>query len=208
MIGIAVVEDNSSFREALDQIIHDMPGTVLKGSFASPFQALQHLPVLKPDVVIADISMPEMTGIELIRMVKPLLPSSQFLVCTVHDDNETVFESLRAGATGYLLKDAAAKEIQQAIIEVHHGGSPMSPYIARKVIGFFQHQPPVTGKSSYDLSGREKEVLDLISKGLQYKEIAAALDISMETVKKHLRNIYNKMQVSNRIEAINKYRTQ
>ena len=134
-----------------------------------------------------------------------MLPGTQFMVCSIHDDNDTIFEALKCGASGYVLKDpVTAEEIIKAIRDLYSGGSPMSPYIARKVIGSFQK--PVKDNESFALSVREKEVLELLSKGLLYKEIAECLGVTHETVKKHLKNIYQKLHVQNKIEALNKFR--
>ena len=146
-----------------------------------------------------------MRGTELIVRLKDRLRHTQFMVCTIHDDNDTIFEALKCGASGYILKDPiTANEIVKAIRDLYNGGSPMSPYIARKVIGTFQK--PVINDVNSLLSQREKEVLGLVAEGLLYKEIAIRLAISAETVKKHLKNIYQKLHVQNKVEALNKFR--
>ena len=163
------------------------------------------LPGQPTDIVIADISLPGMRGTELIVRLKDKMPQTQFMVCSIHDDNDTIFEALKCGASGYILKDpVTADEIIKAIHDLYKGGSPMSPYIARKVIDSFQK--PVESNENSTLSIREREVLELLAKGLLYKEIAEKLGVTHETVKKHLKNIYQKLHVQNKIEALNKFR--
>jgi DNA-binding NarL/FixJ family response regulator len=146
-----------------------------------------------------------MKGTELIVRLRDKLRHTLFMVCTIHDDNDTIFEALKCGAAGYILKDpVTADEIIKAIRDLYNGGSPMSPFVARKVIGTFQK--PVINDVNSLLSQREKEVLELVAQGLLYKEIALRLTISAETVKKHLKNIYQKLHVQNKVEALNKFR--
>ena len=205
MITISIVEDNDQFRNALDMIINSQKEFLLLGSYSSAEKAMNELLSKPPDIVISDISLPGMRGTELIVRLKDKMPSTQFMVCSIHDDNDTVFEALKSGASGYILKDpVTADDIIKAIRDLYNGGSPMSPFIARKVISSFQ-KPAVTDQTTL-LSQREKEVLELLSKGLLYKEIAQQLFISPETVKKHLKNIYQKLHVQNKIEALNKFR--
>lgn len=205
MITITIIEDNAAFRQALETIINDQEDFVLASSFDSAEKALPSIQAKPVDIVITDISLPGMRGIELIVQLKQKLPQTQFMVCTIHDDDDTVFEALKCGASGYLVKEPiTVEEIIKAIRDLYNGGSPMSPFIARKVISSFQ-KPMLTDESSL-LSSREKEVLELLSKGLLYKEIAERLGITHETVKKHLKNIYQKLHVQNKIEAVNKFR--
>lgn len=205
MITISVVEDNEQFRYALETIIRQKDDMALIGSYDSAEKALVGLQQHPTDIVIADISLPGMRGTELIVRLKDKMPQTQFMVCSIHDDNDTIFEALKSGASGYILKDPiTADEIIKAIHDLYNGGSPMSPYIARKVISSFQKQ--VIGEDSTLLSLREKEVLELLSKGLLYKEIAEKLGVTHETIKKHLKNIYQKLHVQNKIEALNKFR--
>lgn len=205
MITVSIVEDNDQFRNALETIINGQKELALIGSFASAEKAMNELLNNPPDIVISDISLPGMRGTELIVRLKDKMPHTQFMVCSIHDDNDTIFEALKCGASGYILKDpVTADEIIKAIHDLYNGGSPMSPFIARKVIGSFQ-KPAVNDENS-TLSIREKEVLELLSKGLLYKEIAERLGVSHETVKKHLKNIYQKLHVQNKIEALNKFR--
>jgi DNA-binding NarL/FixJ family response regulator len=205
MIKVAIVEDNDQFRTALETIVNQEKDTTLAGSYTSAEKALSALERTTPDIAIVDISLPGMRGTELIVRLKDKLPHTQFMVCSIHDDNDTIFEALKSGASGYILKDpVTATEIVKAIHDLYNGGSPMSPFIARKVIGTFQ-KPMISDANSL-LSQREKEVLELVAKGLLYKEIAQRLTISTETVKKHLKNIYQKLHVQNKVEALNKFR--
>ena len=202
MIKIAIVEDNKIFREALIELIRSQANLQLVGEFASAEYALKEMPQLHPDIVIADIEMEGMNGIEMITHLKQIMPNTEYLVCTIHDSTEIVFEALRAGASGYILKDSGSESIIKAIAELYQGGAPMSPYIAKKVISEF-NKPKANDFTSV-LTEREMEILHHTSKGLLNKEIADKLLVSCETVKKHLRNIYVKLQVNNKIEALNK----
>ena len=205
MIKVAIVEDNDHFRTALETIVRQEKDLTLTGSFTSAEKALSALEESPPDIAIVDISLPGMRGTELIVRLKDKIRQTQFMVCTIHDDNDTIFEALKSGASGYILKDpVTAIEILKAIHDLYNGGSPMSPFIARKVIGTFQK--PMINDANSLLSQREKEVLELVSQGLLYKEIAIRLTISPETVKKHLKNIYQKLHVQNKVEALNKFR--
>ena len=205
MIKVAIVEDNDHFRAALETIVNQEKDLTLAGSYTSAEKALSALEQSPPDIAIVDISLPGMRGTELIVRLKDKIRQTQFMVCTIHDDNDTVFEALKSGASGYILKDpVTAIEIVKAIHDLYNGGSPMSPFIARKVIGTFQ-KPTINDVNSL-LSQREKEVLEQVAQGLLYKEIAIRLAISPETVKKHLKNIYQKLHVQNKVEALNKFR--
>jgi len=205
MIRVSIIEDNDQFRKALEIIINQVMDTTLAGSYTSAEKAMVGLLQSPPDIAIVDISLPGMAGTELILRMRDKIRNTQFMVCTIHDDNDTIFEALRCGAAGYILKDpVTVEEISKAIHDLYNGGSPMSPFIARKVISAFQ-KPTINDPNSL-LSLREKEVLELVSKGLLYKEIAFRLEISTETVKKHLKNIYQKLHVQNKVEALNKFR--
>ena len=205
MIKVAIVEDNDQFRKALESIINQERDTELLGSYTSAEKALVGLEQSPPDIAIVDISLPGMRGTELIVRLIGKLRQTQFMVCTIHDDDDTIFEALKCGASGYILKDLiTSSEIAKAIRDLYNGGSPMSPFIARKVIGSFQK--PVVKDVSSLLSQREKEVLALVAQGLVYKEIALLLAISTETVKQHLKHVYHKLHVQNKIEALNKFR--
>ena len=205
MIRVAIIEDNDQFRKALETIINQVQDTVLQGSYTSAEKAMIGLQQSPPDIAIVDISLPGMRGTELIVRMKDKIRNTQFMVCTIHDDDETIFDALKSGASGYILKDpVTVEEISRAIHDLYNSGSPMSPFIARKVIGTFQ-KPAISDPNSL-LSLREKQVLELVAKGLLYKEIAIRLEISAETVKKHLKNIYQKLHVQNKVEALNKFR--
>lgn len=205
MIRVAIVEDNDQFRKALETIVNQINDTTLLGSYTSAEKAMIGLQQSPPDIVIVDISLPGMRGTELIVRLRDKIRNTQFMVCTIHDDDDTIFEALRCGASGYILKDpVTVEEISKAIHDLYNGGSPMTPFIAKKVIGTFQK--PTINDSNSLLSLREKEVLELVAKGLLYKEIAIKLEISTETVKKHLKNIYQKLHVQNKVEALNKFR--
>ena len=207
MLQIILLEDNLHYRHGLEQIIHDMSGVTLIGSYSNAEAVLKKIDLLKPDIFIVDINLEGMSGIEFIRRAKPFVPDAEFLMCTINDDNTNIFESLKSGATGYMLKESSADEIRNAITEIAAGGSPMSAYISRRVIASFNahtDKPPAPAAES--LTEREVEVLNHLARGLQYKEIADRLDISTGTVKKHIRNTYIKLQVQNKVEAINKFR--
>jgi DNA-binding NarL/FixJ family response regulator len=189
----------------LEAIIQSQSEMALAGSYESAEKALIALPGNPTDVVICDINLPGMRGTNLILQLKDKIPQTQFMVCSIHDDDETIFEAMKFGASGYILKNpVTADDIIRAIHDLYNGGSPMSPFIARKVISSFQ-KPTVSTESSM-LSIREKEVLEFLAKGLLYKEIADKLGVSHETVKKHLKNIYQKLHVQNKIEALKKMR--
>lgn len=205
MITVSIVEDNDQFRSALEEIIGGQQELALTGSYTSAEKALPALTQTPPDIVIVDISLPGMRGTELIVRLKNKMPDTQFMVCSIHDDNDTIFEALKCGASGYILKDpVTTSEIVKAIHDLYNGGSPMSPFIAKKVIQSFQK--PLIHDANSLLSQREKEVLELLARGLLYKEIAQQLGVGTETVKKHLKNIYQKLHVQNKIEALNKFK--
>jgi NarL family two-component system response regulator LiaR len=204
MISISIVEDNPDFRNVITNFLKSQDQFNVRGVYAAGETALKGLVKDAPDIAIIDIKMPGISGIELITKVKQNIPGTQYLVCTAHFDNETVFKALQAGALGYILKDADGDIISKAIIELHNGGSPMSPCIARKVIAQFQNSRK--RDVEYELTPREDEILRQLAKGLLYKEIADQADISPFTVKNHLKNIYRKLQVQNKVEAVNKYK--
>lgn len=174
--------------------------------------AIQRLPKLNPDVVLMDIDLGgEETGIDCVGELKPIMTSTNFMMCTVYEEEDKIFEALKAGASGYILKKTAPAKLLESIRELNEGGSPMSSQIARKVVAAFQKKEPQQAIAATNnpeiniLSHREKEILELLSKGLMYKEIAAKLNISQETIRKHAYHIYEKLHVGNRVEAINKF---
>ena len=199
-ITVSVVEDNTSFRASLVQLIRSTEELQLLSEYGNAEEAIDILNK-KPDIVIIDIVLPGKTGLELISEIKDRDERIQFLVCSSYDDDERIFAALEAGASGYIMKDYNAGEIVSAIRELYFGGSPMSPYIARRVISSFQRK-----KDNNDgiLTEREKEILNLAATGKVYKEIADSLEITHETVKSHMKKIYHKLHVQNRVEAINK----
>lgn len=202
MIAVAIVEDIKEIREGLQLLIDSSNDFLCKEVYASAEDALKGLPSSQPDVILMDINLPGMNGIECIRQLKPQCPDTLFIMSTIYEDDENIFESLKVGATGYLLKKTEPSKILEAIKEVHAGGSPMSSQIARKVIASFQ---PKSGIDDvHILTPREKEILKALSKGLRYKEIAFEMQISIETVRSHVRRVYEKLQVQSRTEALNK----
>ena len=172
-------------------------------------EAVRSIPILKPDVVLMDINLgTEESGIDCVKALKQLVPATNFMMCTVYEEDEKIFQALSAGASGYILKKTAPARLLGAIRELYQGGAPMSSQIARKVVSAFQNKPEPTSQEASELeqlSNREKEILEQLSRGLMYKEIAAELFISPETVRKHVYHIYEKLHVTNRIEAVNKY---
>ena len=203
-VGVAVVEDNPGLRRSLTRIINHATGMRCLAAYADGKMALTQLPALKPDVVLMDINMPVMNGIECTERLKLVLPETQVIMVTVYEDAESVFRALQAGACGYLLKRSSSGEIVDAINEVRGGGAPMTSEIARKVVLSFQ-KPPAQPGSKVELSQREKEILELLSQGFANKEIADKLAISYQTVKVHVKHIYEKLHVRSRSEALMKY---
>lgn len=202
-ITIGIVEDLDEVREGLQQFISLNNEFKVLDTYKTAEEAMHDLPELKPDIVIMDINLPGMNGIECIRKVKDKLPGTQFMMFTVYENDEKVFEALKAGASGYLLKNTGLVQLIEALKELHTGGSPMSANIARKLVNIFREQEK--NKASVEvLSQRENEVLQWLSKGLLYKEIADKLSISTATVRQHIHKIYEKLHVQNRTEAINK----
>lgn len=206
-ISVAIVEDNNDIRLALEQIIESSDDYTLAGSCISGEEALVKLPILNPKVVLMDIGLGGINGIEVVRELKTIHPAMLFIMCTIYDDDEKIFEALSAGASGYILKKTSPLKMLEGIRELIEGGAPMSSQIARKVVDAFKNKPVVASVSTpLDvLSKRENEILEMLSTGLLTKEISDKLAISVETVRKHVYHIYEKLHVSNRIEAVNKY---
>lgn len=202
MIQVVIIEDIKEIREGLQLLIDSSDGFTCTKTYSSAEQAIEQLPTACPDVALMDINLPGINGIEAVRKLKIQCPGTQFIMSTVYEDDENIFESLKAGASGYLLKKTAPSKILDAIIEVYEGGSPMSSQIARKVIASFQRKDSIDDVEI--LTPKEKEVLKSLAKGLRYKEIADELNVSIETIRSHARNIYEKLQVQSRVEALNK----
>lgn len=206
-IRVAIVEDNNDIRQALEQIIEMAEGYTLAGSCINGEEALNKIPNLTAAVVLMDINLGGINGIECVRILKDLYPEMLFMMCTVYEEDEKIFEALSAGASGYILKKTTPDKLLNAITELYEGGAPMSSQIASKVVAAFKNKPIVSlSIDSLDmLSRREKEILEALSKGLLYKEIAEQLFISSQTVRKHVYHIYEKLHVTNRVEAVNKF---
>jgi len=202
-IKVIVVEDEPEIREWLRLVLAGSEKTECLASFADAETCLHYFHQYTPDVVIMDIHLPGMSGIDCIRKLKPDNSGVQFMMFTVFEEDSYVFESLCSGATGYILKNTTSEKLTDAIIDLSQGGSPMSTTIARKVINSFQ-RPARSQDELQKLSQREQEILNLLAGGYRYKEIAALLFISVETVRTHIRNIYEKLQVQSRTEALNK----
>jgi DNA-binding NarL/FixJ family response regulator len=204
-ITIVIVEDLDEVREGLGNFLSLDPDLSVAGAYKTADDAAQGIITLKPDVVIMDINLPGTNGIDCIRQIRSRVPATQFMMFTVYENDEKVFEALQAGASGYLLKSTGLPHIIEALKELHRGGSPMSANIARKLVKFFQHPPrTVPSTSNPTLSPRETDILTLLAQGLLYKEIADRLSVSTSTVRQHIHHIYEKLHVQNRTEAINK----
>jgi len=204
MISVSLVEDHADTRESLVTVIAGAPGFRCVGAHASAEDALRHIPTQKPDVALVDINLPGMSGIECVAKLKVLLPDLPILMLTTYEESDLIFNSLRAGARGYLLKKMAPMELIPAIEQVHAGGAPMSMPVASKVVDYFQ-QRQTTATEVERLTAREHEILALLAEGFLYKEIGQRLGISFSTVRAHLRNIYEKLHVQSRTEATAKY---
>ena len=206
-ITVCIVDDVNELRHALEEIVSSADGYKCIGTMSNTTEALTRIPLLKPDVVLMDINLGESeSGIDLVRELKPKMTATNFMMCTVYEEDEKIFEALNAGASGYILKKTAPGKLLEAIRELYQGGAPMSSQIARKVVAAFQKHTAAPGANDLaSLSNRENEILELLSRGLMYKEIAAALFISQETVRKHVYHVYEKLHVSNRVEAVNKF---
>lgn len=202
-ITLAIVEDLDEVRDGLKNFISLSSDFKVLDTFKTAEEAVEDLPKLKPNIVIMDINLPGMNGIECIRRVKDKSPGTQFMMFTVYENDEKVFEALKAGASGYLLKNTGLVQLIEALKELFNGGSPMSSNIARKLVTLFRETRNDT-PSLEVLSQRENEILQLLSKGLLYKEIAGQLTISVATVRQHIHKIYEKLHVQNRTEALNK----
>lgn len=204
-IRVAIIEDQKDTRKMLSILVNDNEGYECVASFGNGEDALAQIPNLAPDVVLVDIHLPGgISGIEAVKRLKGLCADAQYIMCTSLEDADNIFSALQAGATGYITKATPPSKILEAITDACKGGSPMSSQIARKVISFFQAKQDKINKELDKLSAREQEILEYLSKGYRYKEIAATLYVSIETVRKHIHNIYEKLQVNSRTDALNK----
>ena len=204
MIKVVVVEDNDSIREGLNILINGTEGYSCIACYSDCESMLKNINKFSPDVLLMDIGLPGMNGIEGIKKVKLMIPELAILILTIYEENDLIFDALCAGACGYLVKKTPPSKLLEAIREAHEGGAPMSSHIARKVIDFFQKKPASSQKSNYDLTPREKEILTGLVEGHNFKAIADSLFISIETVRFHFRNIYKKLHVHSQSEAVAK----
>jgi DNA-binding NarL/FixJ family response regulator len=208
-IRIALVDDDQELRSCIAALLCKTADLLVVGSYGSAEQALAQIPGCNPEVVLMDINLPKMDGVECVRQLKKLLPSVQILMLTMYEDNDRLFNSILAGADGYLLKRSVTAQLVESIREVKAGGSPMTPQIARRVFHYFRSAPPQAVQTPQgtieDLTEREKEVLELLARGLQFKQIGESLNLSLDGVRFHLRNIYAKLHVHSRTDAVVKY---
>ncbi|GAB4014623.1 response regulator transcription factor [Spirosoma sp. KCTC 42546] len=203
-ITVAIVEDKEPIRQSLAILVDGADGFSCQATFETAEAALEYLPGHCVDVVLMDIDLPGMNGIDCVRHLKTRCPDTQFMMCTMYDEDETVFEALKAGANSYILKRSPPHKLLEAITELHEGGAPMSSTIARKIAGSF-HVNTSTPSELDVLTPREREILDRLAKGHSHKEVANELFVSPTTVRKHIFNIYEKLQVHSKVEAVNKY---
>ena len=201
-ITVSIVEDDHETRASLAELIRNTPGLSCLGTYATAEDALEGVPHEKPDVVLVDIRLPGISGIRCVSQLKSQIPDLRVLMVTTYEERELIFDSLRAGASGYILKKASRSELLQAIEQVHSGGAPMSMPIARKLVNYFQRSP---GSDMDSLTGREQDILRLLARGDQYKQIAEKLGISLDTVRTHVRHIYEKLHVRSRTAATIKF---
>ncbi|HWX22870.1 MAG TPA: response regulator transcription factor [Candidatus Binatia bacterium] len=203
-IKVAIVEDDEGIRTSLTALIRRAPTLKLIGDYPDAETALQGIPRRPPEVVLMDINLPRMNGMECVRQLKTALPAVQFLMLTVYEDSESLFNSLKAGASGYLLKRTASARLLEAIHDVHSGGSPMTPQLARRVVQFFVRVPE-SGSPLARLTPGEREFLEQLANGYAYKEIADRMKISIDTVRSYVRTVYEKLHVHSRTEAVVKF---
>jgi DNA-binding NarL/FixJ family response regulator len=201
LLKVAIVEDDLRWRTNLERLLQETGSLECVGSYGSGEEAVRDLPARRPQVVLMDINLPGISGVECTRQLRALLPETHIVMLTVYDDSDRIFHALQMGASGYLLKRASADEILQAVQDVHRGGAPMSAYIARKVVQSFQRESPST-KPDEGLSKRESEVLGYVARGYSDKEVADALGLTAATVRSYLKTIYGKLHVHSRTQAI------
>jgi DNA-binding NarL/FixJ family response regulator len=205
MISVAIVEDDEIFSTGVQTLINTTSEFRCVAAYANAEEALARLPALAPNVVLMDINLPNASGVECVRKLKPLLPDTEILMLTALDDGEHICQAIQAGATGYLIKQGKPEELLTAIQELHNGGSPISAGIARKVMTALRQLGPAPNETD-NLSQREREVLDSLAKGHRYKEVATDLNLSPHTVRTHVQHIYKKLHVQSRSAALKKHR--
>jgi DNA-binding NarL/FixJ family response regulator len=201
-IKVAIFEDNNRLREGLHQLINGSPGFTCVGSYANCDNVVKHITSMQPDVVLMDIEMPGISGIEGVMKIKENFPEIKILMETIFDDDDKIFDSIRAGAEGYILKNTPPIEILKAIREIMEGGSPMTPTVAHQVLKMATQRPAIISNDKFDLTKRETEILKCLTEGMSYKMIADECTISMDTVNMHVKNIYKKLQVHSKSEAV------
>lgn len=204
MITISIVDDEKELCQSIATFVNGAPGFRCASMYHSGEAALEHLPGDRPDVVLMDIHMTGMSGIECVKRLKARMPQMQIMMLTVYEDTDQIFQALSAGASGYMLKRSTPRKLLEAISDVHEGGSPMSSPIARKVVASFQRSKPKDGQQTH-FTSREQSVLDCLAHGLTYKQTADQLGISIPTIRSYLRRIYEKLHVQSRTEAVAKY---
>ena len=203
-ITVSIVEDHQQTRSSIEALLCRSPGIKCLATYPTAEAAIAGVPSRTPDVLLVDIRLPRMSGIECVARLKAMVPQLQFLMLTTYEERELIFESLRAGASGYILKKSLASELVQAVEQVYAGGAPMSMPIARKLVGYFQTGG--AGMSETEkLTPREQEILTLLARGYQYREIADNISVSLETVRTHCKHIYDKLHVRSRTEATIKF---
>ena len=203
---VAIVEDDPEVRQSLTRILERAPDITCLGGFPTAEDALREVPALKPQILLMDVNLPGMSGVDCVRRLGPLVPDTLIVMLTVHDDTDTIFDALSAGASGYLLKPVSATELLAAIRDVQADGAPMTSNIARKVVQSFRKTAAREDAEADSLSPREREILDLLAQGYIYKEIADRLGIAYRTVHTHIERIYGKLHVRSRAQAVAKYR--
>jgi len=210
MIKVVVVEDDARIRRVLTEVFASATGCECAGMFHNGTDAIAGIPALRPDVIVMDINLPDLSGVECVARLSPQLPGSQILMLTVYQDTETIFQALSAGAHGYLVKPVMPDQLLAAVSEIHAGGAPMSPAIARKIVDVFRRPAPtpkwIPTEAEPALAPRERQVLEQLVKGLSQKEIAAELAIGVSTVNTYIQRIYEKLHVRTRREVVSYYR--
>lgn len=204
VISVSIVDDEKELCESIARFVNGSQGFRCSATYRSGEEALKHLPVEKPDVVLMDINMAGMNGVECVRRLKGLVPEMKIMMLTVYEDTDQIFRALSAGASGYMLKRSTPAKLLEAIRELNEGGSPMSSSIARKVVASFQKTDQTSEEKAY-LSPRERTVLESMAKGLTYRQTAEQLGISIDTIRTHVRRIYEKLHVQSSTEAVAKY---